>query len=66
MEEKHIRELFAVGPDPEPHVAKVRSYVDAGFDHVVPQNAGGHPDGFLDFFADDLAGRLRALHQGSP
>ena len=35
VEEKHIRQLFAVGPDPEPHVAKVRSYVEAGFDHIV-------------------------------
>ncbi|MCF0095154.1 TIGR03557 family F420-dependent LLM class oxidoreductase [Micromonospora sp. MH99] len=61
VEEKHIRELFAVGPDPEPHVAKVRSYVDAGFDHIVLQNAGGDPDGFLDFFAADLSGRLRSL-----
>ncbi|MEU8169827.1 TIGR03557 family F420-dependent LLM class oxidoreductase [Micromonospora sp. NPDC049004] len=60
VEEKHIRELFAVGPDPEPHVAKVRSYVDAGFDHIVLQNAGGDPDGFLDFFAADLSGRLRS------
>ncbi|MEU8159858.1 TIGR03557 family F420-dependent LLM class oxidoreductase [Micromonospora parva] len=61
VEEKHIRQLFAVGPDPEPHVAKVRSYVDAGFDHIVLQNAGPDPDGFLDFFAGDLAGRLRAM-----
>jgi len=41
--------------------AKVRSYVDAGFDHIVLQNAGPDPDGFLDFFATDLSGRLRAL-----
>ncbi|MBQ1012014.1 TIGR03557 family F420-dependent LLM class oxidoreductase [Micromonospora sp. M51] len=61
VEEKHIRQLFAVGPDPEPHVAKVRSYVEAGFDHIVLQNAGPDPDGFLDFFAGDLAGRLRAM-----
>lgn len=61
VEEKHIRALFAVGPDPEAHVAKVRSYVDAGFDHIVLQNAGPDPDGFLDFFAADLSGRLRAL-----
>ncbi|MEV1159287.1 TIGR03557 family F420-dependent LLM class oxidoreductase [Micromonospora chokoriensis] len=61
VEEKHIRQLFAVGPEPEPHVAKVRSYVDAGFDHIVLQNAGPDPDGFLDFFANDLSGRLRAL-----
>ncbi|MGK5673677.1 TIGR03557 family F420-dependent LLM class oxidoreductase [Micromonospora sp. URMC 106] len=61
VEERHIRELFSVGPDPEAHVAKVRSYVEAGYDHIVLQNAGPDPDGFLDFFAGDLAGRLRAL-----
>ncbi|MFC4020054.1 TIGR03557 family F420-dependent LLM class oxidoreductase [Micromonospora sp. GCM10011542] len=61
VEEKHIRQLFAVGPDPQAHVAKVRSYVDAGFDHIVLQNAGPDPDGFLDFFAADLAEPLRAL-----
>ncbi|MEV4496012.1 TIGR03557 family F420-dependent LLM class oxidoreductase [Micromonospora arborensis] len=61
VEEKHIRQLFAIGPDPEPHVAKVRSYVEAGFDHIVLQNAGPDPDGFLNFFAADLSGRLRAL-----
>ncbi|MEV4120184.1 TIGR03557 family F420-dependent LLM class oxidoreductase [Micromonospora sp. NPDC049645] len=61
VEEKHIRQLFAVGPDPEPHVAKVRSYVEAGFDHIVLQNAGPDPDGFLDFFAGDLSDRVRAV-----
>ncbi|SCL45725.1 F420-dependent oxidoreductase, G6PDH family [Micromonospora citrea] len=61
VEERHVRELFSVGPDPEAHVAKVRSYVEAGHDHIVLQNAGPDPDGFLDFFAGDLAGRLRAL-----
>ncbi|MBM0235504.1 TIGR03557 family F420-dependent LLM class oxidoreductase [Micromonospora sp. STR1_7] len=60
VEEKHIRELFAVGPDPQAHLDKVRSYVAAGFDHIVLQNAGPDPDGFLDFFAGDLSGRLRA------
>jgi G6PDH family F420-dependent oxidoreductase len=57
----HIRRQFAVGPDPEVHVAKVRTYVDAGYDHIVLQNAGPDPDGFLDFFAGDLAGKLRSL-----
>ncbi|MEU7586645.1 TIGR03557 family F420-dependent LLM class oxidoreductase [Micromonospora sp. NPDC049230] len=61
VEEKHVRQLFAVGPDPEPHVAKVRSYVEAGFDHIVLQNAGPDPDGFLDFFAGTLSARLRAM-----
>ncbi|MEG3634375.1 TIGR03557 family F420-dependent LLM class oxidoreductase [Micromonospora palythoicola] len=59
--EDDIRQQFAVGPDPDVHVEAVRTYVDAGFDHVVLQNAGPDPDGFLDFFQDTLAVRLRAL-----
>ncbi|MEU4774542.1 TIGR03557 family F420-dependent LLM class oxidoreductase [Micromonospora sp. NPDC023644] len=61
VEERHVRELFSVGPDPAAHVAAVRPYLEAGYDHIVLQNAGPDPDGFLDFFADDLAARLRAL-----
>ncbi|MFI5489748.1 TIGR03557 family F420-dependent LLM class oxidoreductase [Micromonospora echinaurantiaca] len=61
VEERHVRELFAVGPDPEVHVQAVRPYLDAGFDHIVLQNAGPDPDGFLDFFAAELASRLRTL-----
>ncbi|MCZ7434832.1 TIGR03557 family F420-dependent LLM class oxidoreductase [Micromonospora sp. WMMC241] len=59
--EDDIRQQFAVGPDPETHVAAVRTYVDAGFDHLVLQNAGPDPDGFIDFYRDTLAERLRAL-----
>ncbi|NJP30891.1 TIGR03557 family F420-dependent LLM class oxidoreductase [Micromonospora thermarum] len=61
VEEHHVRELFAIGPDPAVHVEAVRRYVEAGYDHIVLQNSGPDPDGFLDFFATDLAGRLRAL-----
>ncbi|MDH6460625.1 G6PDH family F420-dependent oxidoreductase [Micromonospora sp. A200] len=61
VEDHHIRRQFAVGPDPQVHVAAVRAFVDAGYDHIVLQNAGPDPDGFLDFFAGDLAGRLRSL-----
>ncbi|WBB52872.1 TIGR03557 family F420-dependent LLM class oxidoreductase [Verrucosispora sp. WMMD573] len=59
--EDDIRQQFAVGPDPDVHVQAVRTYVEAGFDHVVLQNAGPDPDGFLDFFQDTLSARLRAL-----
>jgi len=51
---------FTVGPDPEPYVEAVGKYADAGFDHIVLQNAGPDPDGFLDFFATTLGERLRA------
>ncbi|GAB3373324.1 TIGR03557 family F420-dependent LLM class oxidoreductase [Micromonospora halotolerans] len=61
VEDQHIRQQFSVGPDPEPHLAKVKAYVDAGFDHIVLQNAGPDPDGFLDFCAGDFLARVRAL-----
>lgn len=39
--------------------------MNAGFDHLVLQNVGLDPDGFIDFFATDLAERIRALTPGS-
>jgi G6PDH family F420-dependent oxidoreductase len=59
--EEAIRQQFSVGPDPDAHAAAVRAYADAGFDHIVLQNAGPDPDGFLDFYRDTLAARLHAL-----
>jgi hypothetical protein len=56
--EDDIRELFAVGPDPEPYAEAVRKYAEAGFDHIVLQNAGPDPEGFIDFFAKELKDRL--------
>jgi G6PDH family F420-dependent oxidoreductase len=53
-----IRQQFAVGPEPGPYVEAVQKYADAGFDHIVLQNAGPDPDGFIDFFAKELKDRL--------
>ena len=53
-----IRQQFAVGPDPEPYLQRVKAYTDAGFDHVVLQNTGPDPDGFIDFFAKELKDKL--------
>ena len=53
-----VRGRFAVGPKPEPYLAALRRCADAGFDHLVLQNAGPDPDGFLDFFAAELRGEL--------
>jgi G6PDH family F420-dependent oxidoreductase len=53
-----IREQFAVGPEPQPYVEAVQKYADAGFDHLVLQNAGPDPDGFLSFFTKELSSAL--------
>jgi G6PDH family F420-dependent oxidoreductase len=54
-----IKQQFAVGTDPETYVQAVKKYTDAGFDHIVLQNAGPDPDGFIDFFAKELKDKLR-------
>jgi G6PDH family F420-dependent oxidoreductase len=61
VDEGDIRRHFAVGTDAGPHVRAVQTYLDAGFDRLVLQNAGPDPDGFIDFFEGDLAGALRSL-----
>lgn len=53
-----VRAQFVVGPDPAPYVERVETYKKAGFDHLVLQNAGPDPDGFLDFFAKELKDHL--------
>jgi G6PDH family F420-dependent oxidoreductase len=59
VREEDVRGQFALGPDAEPYVEAVRKYTEAGFDHIVLQNAGPDPDGFLDFFQKDLHDKLR-------
>ncbi len=56
-----IKGQFACGPDVERHVQQAQRYVDAGFDHLVLQDAGPDPEGFLRFFSDELGARVRDL-----
>jgi G6PDH family F420-dependent oxidoreductase len=42
------------GPDPEQHLAAIRKYVDAGFDHIVLTGIGPDQGGFIDFFEREL------------
>jgi G6PDH family F420-dependent oxidoreductase len=61
VREEDVRGQFALGPDAEPYVAAVKKYTEAGFDHIVLQNAGPDPDGFIDFFQKDLHDKLQRL-----
>ncbi|WP_433718255.1 TIGR03557 family F420-dependent LLM class oxidoreductase [Actinoplanes sp. CA-051413] len=61
VREEDVRGQFALGPDAEPYVAAVKKYTEAGFDHIVLQNAGPDPEGFIDFFQKDLHDKLQRL-----
>ena len=58
VREEDVREQFACGPDVERHLATIRQFTDAGYDHVVTMNVGPDPDAFLDFFGSELRPRL--------
>jgi G6PDH family F420-dependent oxidoreductase len=56
-----VKEQVACGPDPERHVAAVKKFVEAGYDHVVLLGVGPDQEGFLSFWQKELAPRLRKL-----
>jgi G6PDH family F420-dependent oxidoreductase len=60
-----VKGQFSVGPDVDVHVQQAQPYVDAGFDHLVLQNAGPDPDGFLAACKSELIERVRALTPSS-
>lgn len=59
--EDDMRSAFDCGPDVARHLEIARPFVGAGFDRLALVNAGPDPDGFLDFFASELAGPVREL-----
>ncbi len=54
VREEDIAAQMPCGPEVAKHVAAVREYEQAGYDHVVLMNHGPDPDGFMDFFATEL------------
>lgn len=64
VREADIAESFAYGPDVQRHLEKIRTYADAGFDHLALVNAGPDVDGFFRFYADELAPALsKDIHE---
>jgi G6PDH family F420-dependent oxidoreductase len=59
-----LKEGVGLGPDVESHLAAIRSYEEAGFDHVVLTGVGDDQAGFIDFFERSLKPRLGELAKG--
>jgi G6PDH family F420-dependent oxidoreductase len=56
-----VAESISCGPDPEPVVEQVRSFLDAGFDHLHLHQIGPDQEGFFRFWRDTLRPRLDEL-----
>lgn len=52
--EEDIAESVVCGPDPERHLAALREYVDAGYDHVYVHQVGPDQEGFFDFYEREI------------
>jgi len=61
VRQEDVVKQISCGPDPERHVAAVRKFVDAGFDHIVLLDLGGEQEGFLKHWQSELGPRLRKL-----
>ena len=59
IEEEDIGESIVCGPDLDRHVAAIREYVDAGYDHVYVHQIGPDQAGFLEFCERELLPALR-------
>jgi coenzyme F420-dependent glucose-6-phosphate dehydrogenase len=56
--EDAVAEAVVCGPDPERHLARIREYAAAGFDHLCVHQVGPDQEGFLRFYAQDVLPRL--------
>jgi G6PDH family F420-dependent oxidoreductase len=56
-----LTETIGMGPDVDRHVAAVKPYIDAGFDHIALVGIGPDQAAFIEFFEKDLGPKLRAL-----
>ncbi len=58
---EQVAEMVSCGPDPERHVAAIKKYLKAGYDHLVLLGVGPDQEGFLSFWQKELAPRLKKL-----
>jgi G6PDH family F420-dependent oxidoreductase len=67
--EDAVASTLVCGPDPEKHLKEIRSYGDAGFDHVYIHQVGPDQEGFFRFYQREIFPKLeesgkeaRSLH----
>ena len=59
--EEDVATAVACGPDLSVHLAKIRKYVDAGFDHIYIHQVGPDQQGFFAFYQESLQPALQQL-----
>ena len=57
--EDQVAERVICGADPEPCIAAIQKYAEAGFDHISLHQIGPDQEGFFKFYSDELMPRLQ-------
>ena len=57
--EEQVAESITCGPDPARHLAAIRKYADAGYDHICVHQVGKEQKGFFEFYAEEILPQLR-------
>jgi alkanesulfonate monooxygenase SsuD/methylene tetrahydromethanopterin reductase-like flavin-dependent oxidoreductase (luciferase family) len=59
--EEQVAESITCGPDPARHLAAIRKYAEAGYDHICVHQVGKDQKAFFEFYADEIFPQLRTL-----
>ena len=57
--EDDVAKVVVCGPDPERHLERIRSYAEAGFDHVYIHQVGPDQAGMIRFYREQVLPRAR-------
>lgn len=57
--EDQVAEQVICGPDPEPCIAAIQKYMEAGFDHVSLHQIGPDQEGFFEFYRLEVSPRIQ-------
>jgi coenzyme F420-dependent glucose-6-phosphate dehydrogenase len=60
-----LAEQIALGPDPERHLRQIRSFSEAGFDHVYVHQIGPDQEGFCRFYEREILPQVGRLPVGA-
>jgi alkanesulfonate monooxygenase SsuD/methylene tetrahydromethanopterin reductase-like flavin-dependent oxidoreductase (luciferase family) len=56
-----VRKTLVCGPDPARHLATIRTFVEAGYDHVYIQQVGADQVGCIRFYQREILPQLQSL-----
>jgi coenzyme F420-dependent glucose-6-phosphate dehydrogenase len=59
--EDQVADSIICGPDPAKHLAAIRKYADAGYDHVCVHQVGKDQKGFFEFYEAEILPNLKSV-----